>query len=55
MIILINDEPHILSGQVNNLLIFTNMYTNKLTFKYIENKENEHVKNNEQKRFNAIV
>lgn len=41
MIILINNEPYILSGQINNLLIFTNMYTKKLTFKYIEEKENE--------------
>lgn len=41
MIILINDEPNILSAQVNNLLIFTNMNTNKLTFKYIKNKEDK--------------
>ena len=49
MIILINNEPYVLSGQINNLLIFTNMFTNELTFKYIEEKENKHVENNEQK------
>lgn len=49
MIILIKDQPYILSGQVNNLLIFTNMFTKKLTFKYIKEKENKHVENNEQK------
>lgn len=45
MIILINNEPYILSGQINNLLIFTNMFTNELTFKYIEEKEHEKQKN----------
>lgn len=49
MIILINNEPYILSGQVNNLLIFTNMYTNELTFKYIEEKETKHGENYEKK------
>lgn len=44
MVILINNEPYILSGQVNNLLIFTNMFTNKLIFKYIESKEHEEQK-----------
>ena len=35
MNILINNEPYILTAQINNLLIYKNIFTNKLTFKYI--------------------